>query len=147
MTKRRQYTEENKAEIILKHLVDKEAVSDVCEQYQIKPNMFYRWLAEFKGNAAAGLSKTRCTQNESRTTQSIAARISAQKERQHYCLCNDGTDGVKKKEWGTLNGWVELDLRDRIVDYIKQVHEETRLPYDWILRKARIGRSRFYDWW
>ena len=37
-------------------------------------------------------------------------------------------------------------MRDRIVDYIKQVHEETRLPYDWILRKARIGRSRFYDW-
>ena len=57
MTKRRQYTEENKAEIILKHLVDKEAVSDVCEQYQIKPNMFYRWLAEFKGNAAAAFRK------------------------------------------------------------------------------------------
>ena len=37
-------------------------------------------------------------------------------------------------------------MRDRIVDYIKQVHEETRLPYDWLLRKAKIGRSRFYDW-
>ena len=57
MNNKRHYTEEKKAEIVLKHLVDGEAVSAVCESYQIKPNMFYRWLAEFKSNASAAFKK------------------------------------------------------------------------------------------
>jgi len=39
-----------------------------------------------------------------------------------------------------------MDLRDRIVDYIKAVKQETNLAYDWLLKKAGISRSRFYDW-
>lgn len=45
-----------------------------------------------------------------------------------------------------MKGWVELDLRDRIVDYIEEVAQKTRLSLDWLLSKAKIGRSRFYDW-
>lgn len=57
MSTRRQFTDEQKAEIILRHLIDKIQVSEVCEQYEIAPNMFYRWLAEFKANAAVAFRK------------------------------------------------------------------------------------------
>lgn len=57
MSTRRQFSDEQKSEIILAHLIDKLPVSEVCEQYEISPNMFYRWLAEFKANAAGAFRK------------------------------------------------------------------------------------------
>ena len=57
MSSRRQFTEEQKAKIILSHLIDKKPVSEVCEESNIAPNMFYRWLAEFRANASAAFSK------------------------------------------------------------------------------------------
>lgn len=40
---RRQYSAEQKAEIVRRHLVDKVPVSDLCEEYGIAPSMFYNW--------------------------------------------------------------------------------------------------------
>jgi len=40
---RRNNTPEKKAEIVRRHLIDKMAVSDVCELYGIQPSMFYAW--------------------------------------------------------------------------------------------------------
>ena len=57
MSTRRPFSEEQKAEIILSHLIDKLPVSEVCERYKIAPNMFYRWMAEFKSNAAVAFRK------------------------------------------------------------------------------------------
>ncbi len=41
--KRKSYTPEKKAEIVRRHLLDKMAISDVCELYGIQPSMFYTW--------------------------------------------------------------------------------------------------------
>ena len=39
---RRHFTAEDKATIILKrHLADKVAISDLCEEYHIQPSLFY----------------------------------------------------------------------------------------------------------
>jgi transposase len=40
---RRQYTAEQKAGIVRRHLVDKVPVSNLCEEYGIAPSMFYNW--------------------------------------------------------------------------------------------------------
>lgn len=42
-TERRQYSAEQKAQIVRRHLVEKVAVSDLCEEYAIAPSMFYNW--------------------------------------------------------------------------------------------------------
>jgi transposase-like protein len=44
---RKQYTSEQKVAIIKEHLVGKKPASDLCEQYGIAVNMFYRWQEEF----------------------------------------------------------------------------------------------------
>jgi transposase len=51
---RRQYSPEEKVAILRKHLVEKVSVSDVCEEYGLRPTVFYRWQKEFfeKGAAA-----------------------------------------------------------------------------------------------
>ncbi len=55
--KRNKYTPEAKVSIIKRHLVDKIPVSDICDQYNMKPTVFYRWQKEFFENGAAAFNK------------------------------------------------------------------------------------------
>jgi transposase-like protein len=50
---RRQFTAEQKAEAVKRHVMGKEEVSAVCESLGIAPNQFYRWQQELFENAAA----------------------------------------------------------------------------------------------
>jgi len=48
------YTPAEKAAIVGKHLLDGVAVSDLCDQQELKPTVHYRWQkAFFEGGAAA----------------------------------------------------------------------------------------------
>ncbi len=40
---RKHFTSEQKAAIVREHLVDRRAVSDLCEEHGIQPTVFYRW--------------------------------------------------------------------------------------------------------
>ncbi len=40
---RRMFTPEQKATILRRHLGDKVPVSDLCDEYQIAPGLFYLW--------------------------------------------------------------------------------------------------------
>lgn len=55
--KRKQYTPEEKVAILRKHLLDKIAVSDVCEEYGLRPTDFYRWQKAFFENGAQAFQK------------------------------------------------------------------------------------------
>lgn len=50
---RRNFTPEDKAAALKRHLVAAEPVSAVCDDLGIPPNMFYRWQQELFENAAA----------------------------------------------------------------------------------------------
>src|SRR5437588_11826328 len=50
---RKQYRAEEKVAILRRHLLDKIAVSDLCEEYGLQPTVFYRWQKEFFENGAA----------------------------------------------------------------------------------------------
>ena len=41
--KQRHFTPEQKVEIIRRHLLEQVPVSDLCDEYDIQPAMFYRW--------------------------------------------------------------------------------------------------------
>jgi transposase len=51
---RKRYTAAEKVAILKRHLLEKVAVSELCEEKGIKPTVFYRWQKEFfeKGAAA-----------------------------------------------------------------------------------------------
>ena len=40
---RRQFTAEQKAAILRRHLMDKVPVSDLCAEYKLQPSVFYGW--------------------------------------------------------------------------------------------------------
>ena len=50
---RKHYTAEEKVVILRRHLLDKVAVSDLCEELGLQPTVFYRWQKEFFENGAS----------------------------------------------------------------------------------------------
>ena len=54
---RRHYGPEEKVAILHQHLVEKVAVSEVCERHGLSPNLFYRWQKEFFENGAAAFRR------------------------------------------------------------------------------------------
>ena len=45
--KRRHFTAQEKVVILKRHLVEKASVADLCDEFQVCPNVFYRWLKLF----------------------------------------------------------------------------------------------------
>ncbi len=45
--KRKQYQAAEKVSIIRKHLIEKQSVSDLCDEYGIAPSVYYRWQKQF----------------------------------------------------------------------------------------------------
>lgn len=55
---RRTYSASQKATILRRHLVDKVAVSDLCDEYRIQPSVFYSWQKHLMDNMEAVLSSS-----------------------------------------------------------------------------------------
>lgn len=50
--KRKYYTPEEKVRILKKHLTENVPVSDVCDQYDLHPTVFYRWQKQLFENGS-----------------------------------------------------------------------------------------------
>ena len=44
---RKQYTPQEKVVILRKHLIEKVPVSRICDEYGLKPTVYYRWQKQF----------------------------------------------------------------------------------------------------
>ena len=53
VTKRKNFTAQEKVSILKQHLVEKKTVPDLCDEYGIRPTIFYRWQQKFFENAAS----------------------------------------------------------------------------------------------
>ena len=49
---RKHYSGEEKVAILRRHLVEKEAISKLCDELGLQPTVFYRWQKEFFENGA-----------------------------------------------------------------------------------------------
>jgi len=52
---RKNYTPQEKVALLLRHLIDRVAVSDLCDEYQLQPTLFNAWQKQFFENGAAAL--------------------------------------------------------------------------------------------
>src|SRR6476659_4333335 len=50
---RKNYTPPEKVAILRRHLIDKVPVSDLCDEYQLQPTLFYAWQKLFFENGAS----------------------------------------------------------------------------------------------
>lgn len=94
--KRKNYTPEEKVAILKRHLVDKVAVSDLCDEYHLQPTVFYRWQKEFFENGASAFERDTLRQKNQETD-----RIKALEQkllRKHEVLSELMEEHVKLKK-------------------------------------------------
>lgn len=83
MKKRRHnYTPAEKVTIIKRHLVDKIPVSNLCDQYNLQPTVFYRWQKEFfeHGSAAFDKPKSRKEAKQERRIKELEKKLQTKNE-------------------------------------------------------------------
>ena len=71
--KRRQFTPEQKAAILRRHLVDKIPVSEICNEEKLQPSVFYDWLKKLFEGAPAALAAPRASSQEKKLTKKVEA--------------------------------------------------------------------------
>ena len=54
---RKVYSPSQKVAILRRHLIDKVPVSDLCDEYQLNPNLFYLWQKTFFEQGAAAFER------------------------------------------------------------------------------------------
>lgn len=72
---RKSYTPEQKVAILRRHLLEHVPVSQVCEEHQVRPTVFYRWQKDFFENGAAAFRQD--GKAASRRQEAEAGRIAA----------------------------------------------------------------------
>ena|SRR5688500_4895955 len=54
---RKHYSPEEKVAILRRHLLEKEPISELCDEVGLQPTVFYRWQKEFFENGAAAFEQ------------------------------------------------------------------------------------------
>ena len=57
MSKRKQFTPEQKVAIVRRHLVENVPVSDLCDEIGVHPNQYYNWQRQFFENGSAAFAR------------------------------------------------------------------------------------------
>jgi transposase len=71
---RRHYTTEQKVAILKRHMVDKVPVSDLCNELELQPSVFYQWQRQVFENLAGAFGTPAATNNVSKREKELAAR-------------------------------------------------------------------------
>ena len=144
---RKNYTPSEKVAILRRHLIDRVPVSDLCDEYQLSPTLFYAWQKLFFENGPRRFER----KNESAEQATSADHRRAAGEAPAQERGRRGIDGrtypTKKRAWGTLTkAWVPHDVRDAIVDYVAHWSERTEIPVQRFVAWLGVAASKFYDW-
>jgi transposase-like protein len=103
--------------ILHRHLVEKVALSDLCDEYGLNPTVFYRWQKTFFDRGAAAFDNHGDTRSQKleKKVSGLQAKLSQKDEviaeimAPHVAL---------NKYWGGLSkSWVSHDVRDEVIHF------------------------------
>jgi transposase-like protein len=98
---RKNYTPVEKVAILRRHLIDHVPVSDLCDEHQLSPTLFYLWQKQFFENGTAAFEAKRATP-ESRHVRTIAL-LRDKLQRKNEVVAELMEEHIKlKKELGEL---------------------------------------------
>jgi len=100
--KRRTFSGSEKVAIVKRHLIDAVPVSDLCEEQQIQPTLFYQWQKQLFENGAAAFERKTKSKGPSADQQRIA-RLKDKLANKNEVIAELMEENVKaKKELGEL---------------------------------------------
>ncbi len=97
---RRRHTAEQKAELLRQHVVEKKPVSEVCNEAEIQPSLFYTWQRELLAGAPS-LFGTRRSPSREKELEEKVSRLEARVARKDQIIAEVTEEYVQlKKELG-----------------------------------------------
>lgn len=58
-----------------------------------------------------------------------------------------GAGPDKKRAWGSLTGrWVPHDVRDVVIDFVREWSDKTEVPQERFIRWLEMPRGKFFEW-
>ena len=57
MTTRRKFSAQEKVQILRLHLLEGQPISEICDQHELNPTVFYRWQKELFDHGAAAFDR------------------------------------------------------------------------------------------
>ncbi len=98
---RKNYTPAEKVAILRRHLIDKVPVSDLCDQHQLQPTLFYAWQKQIFENGASTFERPNGRAEDAKDKK-IAA-LEAKLQRKNEVVAELMEEHVRqKKELGGL---------------------------------------------
>ena len=98
---RKDYTPVEKVAILRRNLIDRVPVSDLCDEYQLSPTLFYLWQKQFFENGPAAFERKNAAP-EGRLHRTIAA-LRDKLQRKNEVVAELMEEHIKlKKELGEL---------------------------------------------
>ena len=101
--KRRTFSADKKAEILRRHIKDKVAVSDLCEEYGIQPSVFYGWQTQLLENMSTVLGSTKTRDSRERELERKVDALEQRLTKKDNVIAEISEEYVQlKKELGEL---------------------------------------------
>ncbi len=98
---RRHFTVEQKVALLRRHLVDKVAVSELCDEVKIQPSMFYDWQRQLFERMGAALEVAKPAANREKELEQKIDALEAKLIRKDAVIAHISEEHVKlKKELG-----------------------------------------------
>jgi len=99
--KRHNYTPQEKVAILKRHLVEHVPVSNLCDEYQLQPTVFYDWQKQFFENGASAF--IRDSGRQKRIEEQRIQQLEAKLRRKNEVLSELMEEHIQlKKELGEL---------------------------------------------
>lgn len=98
---RRQFSPADKVRILRLHLVERRAISDICQQEDIQPSLFYYWQRIFFEHGSAAFERAGQSPKAVSQQQQTIAKLEAKLARKDYVIATVTEELVRtKKELG-----------------------------------------------
>jgi putative transposase len=143
---RKNSTPVEKVASLRRHRIDHVPVSDLCDEHQLSPTVFYLWQKPFFENGPAAFEPKNAKPDGH--LQRIIAALRDKLQRKNEVVAELMEEHIQlKRAWGALNGvWVPHDTRDSIIDFVRHWAERTEIPVQRFLGWLGIAASKFHDW-
>ena len=100
---RRQFTAQQKVEIVKRHLIDGVPISELCEEFQIQPTQFYQWQRQLFDNGEKAFERKNKPTRSKAAEKNRIAKLEAKLNKKNEVVAELLEEHVKlKKELGEL---------------------------------------------
>jgi transposase len=98
---RKNYSPSERVAILRRHLIDRAPTCDLCDEYQLSPNLFYVWHKIFFENGAAAFERKNATPGAEQLR--VIAALQAKLKRKNAVVAELMEEHVQvKKQLGDL---------------------------------------------